>query len=64
MFVYSLDQFHSLLGVTEGWRGSALLDLGAGDGKTTEVMAPLFSSVYVTEVSGSMRWVLARRGFQ
>jgi hypothetical protein len=28
------------------------------------VMEPLFSSVYVTEISASMRWVLARRGFQ
>jgi hypothetical protein len=64
MFVYSLEQFRRLLAVTEGWRGGALLDLGAGDGKTTEVMEPLFSSVYVTEISASMRWVLARRGFQ
>jgi len=64
MFVYSLEQFRRLLAVTEGWRGGALLDLGAGDGKTTEVMAPLFSTVYVTEISGPMRWILVKRGFQ
>jgi protein-L-isoaspartate O-methyltransferase len=64
MFVFSLKQFCRLLAVTEDWRGGALLDLGAGDGKTTEVMAPLFSSVYVTEISGPMRWILAKRGFQ
>jgi len=64
MFVFSLEQFRRLLAVTEGWRGGALLDLGAGDGKTTEVMAPLFSNVYVTEISGPMRWILVKRGFQ
>lgn len=64
MFVYSLEQFRRLLAVAEGWRGGALLDLGAGDGKTTEVMAPLFSNVYVTEISGPMRWILVKRGFQ
>jgi DREV methyltransferase. len=64
MFVYSMEQFRRLLAVTEGWRGGALLDLGAGDGKTTEVMAPLFSNVYVTEISGPMRWILLKRGFQ
>ena len=64
MFVYSLEQFRRLLAVTEGWRGGALLDLGAGDGKTTEVMAPIFSNVYVTEISGPMRWILVKRGFQ
>ncbi|XP_069701321.1 protein-L-histidine N-pros-methyltransferase [Periplaneta americana] len=64
MFVFSLEQFRRLLAVEEDWRGDTLLDLGAGDGKTTEVMAPLFNSVYVTEISGPMRWILAKRGFQ
>ncbi|XP_066994843.2 protein-L-histidine N-pros-methyltransferase [Anabrus simplex] len=64
MFVFSLDQFCQLLGVAPDWRGEALLDLGAGDGRATEAMAPLFHHVYVTEISWSMRWILSRRGFQ
>ncbi|KAJ9578421.1 hypothetical protein L9F63_005341, partial [Diploptera punctata] len=64
MFVFSLSQFQQLLNVSQDWRGESLLDLGAGDGKTTQVMAPLFHTVHVTEISGPMRWILGKRGFQ
>ncbi|GFT86860.1 methyltransferase-like protein 9, partial [Nephila pilipes] len=40
-----------------------MLDLGAGDGKVTEVMARHFRNTYTTEVSGVMRRVLASKKF-
>ncbi|XP_022195325.2 methyltransferase-like protein 9 [Nilaparvata lugens] len=66
MFVVSSEQFGSLLGrrrfgTDEG--GTSLLDLGAGDGNVTRVMAEYYSQVYVTEVAATMRWKLARKGF-
>lgn len=63
MFVYSLSHFRMLLSADVFWRGGNLLDLGAGDGKATESMSPLFENTYVTEISGPMRWILAKRGY-
>lgn len=66
MFVFSSEQFVALT----RWRedGSPekrrLLDLGAGDGVVTSVMAKLFDEVYVTEVSHPMKVILAERGFR
>ncbi|XP_063235849.1 protein-L-histidine N-pros-methyltransferase [Bacillus rossius redtenbacheri] len=62
MFVFSLEQFRLLLG--GGGGRDHLLDLGAGDGRTTQVMAPLFAQVSVTEVSGPMRSALVKKGFR
>jgi SAM-dependent methyltransferase len=41
----------------------ALLDVGAGDGAVTQVLAPMFERVSVTEASRVLRTKLARRGF-
>lgn len=40
-----------------------LLDIGAGDGGVTSRLAPLFSQVFATEYSWSMRWRLWWRGY-
>lgn len=70
MFVFSDKQLHALLGddmklvnVSSISNDSILLDVGAGDGKVTQVMAQYFSSVYTTEISPVMRKLLAKRGF-
>ncbi|XP_046396755.1 protein-L-histidine N-pros-methyltransferase [Ischnura elegans] len=41
----------------------SLLDLGAGDGGITEIIAPFFKSVFVTEISPTMKRTLAKKGF-
>ncbi|KAJ8924886.1 hypothetical protein NQ315_001041 [Exocentrus adspersus] len=64
MFVVSQPQFKKLLKIDDDWRAESLLDLGAGDGEVTAHIAPLFSKVYATEMSGSMRKLLQRRGYQ
>lgn len=64
MFVFSNAQFQRLMGVTDPWKVSRLLDLGAGDGKVTSVIAQHFDEVYATEQSPSMRWRLGSRGFK
>nr|CAD7198015.1 unnamed protein product [Timema douglasi] len=64
MFVFSGEGCRLLLGVAADWCGATLLDLGAGDGRTTVVMAPYFAEVFVTEVSAPMRSILAKRGFR
>lgn len=45
-------------------RHKVLMDLGAGDGKVTEVMAKYFDKTYTTEISPVMRKILNRKGFQ
>ena len=66
MFVFSSQQFRTLYPdadqQTDGTE-SCLLDLGAGDGKVTQVMAPFFGQTYVTEVSPIMRRILSRKNF-
>ncbi|CAN8024479.1 unnamed protein product [Ixodes persulcatus] len=67
MFVFSRAQFLSLLGLSEDASGpifSSLLDIGAGDGNVTAVLAPYFHRVDVTEVSPPMRRILQRRGYR
>lgn len=64
MFVFSNAQFQRLIGVTDPWKASRLLDLGAGDGKVTSVIEQHFDEVYATEQSPSMRWRLGSRGFK
>lgn len=64
MFVFSSEQFQRLLQIHPEWRADRLLDLGAGDGGVTKVMAAHFSEVYVTEVSLPMKWNLQRRNYK
>ncbi|KAK6645629.1 hypothetical protein RUM43_001909 [Polyplax serrata] len=69
MFVFSRLQFEQLVSwpdVSSKWRGSKrkLLDLGAGDGVVTSIISPLFHEVFVTEVSPTMKWLLAGKGFR
>ncbi|XP_046842427.1 protein-L-histidine N-pros-methyltransferase-like [Xenia sp. Carnegie-2017] len=56
MFVFSNAQFRKLMNIPEGWKATSLLDLGAGDGKVTKMMANHFEKIYATEQSPSMRW--------
>ena len=64
MFVFSREQFVRLLGVSSSWRADRLLDLGAGDGKVTEVMAGHFDTVSATEVSAPMQRILRDKGYR
>mmetsp|Transcript_29004 Transcript_29004/g.56785 ORF Transcript_29004/g.56785 Transcript_29004/m.56785 type:complete len:284 (-) Transcript_29004:143-994(-) len=62
MHVFSSQQVGHILERRAG-QGGALLDIGAGDGGVTAKLAPLFSTVDVTETSLSMRYRLKKRGF-
>lgn len=63
MFVLSAQQFRRLFRLPDDYRAEALLDLGAGDGATTALLAPMFSRVHATEVSWPMKRILTARGF-
>nr|CAI5825519.1 unnamed protein product [Callosobruchus analis] len=64
MFVVSQPQFMKLLRANEDWKSDSLLDLGAGDGEVTAKIAPFFSQVFVTELSGPMRTLLQKKGYK
>ncbi|XP_050543121.1 protein-L-histidine N-pros-methyltransferase [Daktulosphaira vitifoliae] len=64
MFVFSLEQIRKLLNITYFASGSSLVDLGAGDGATTEKYTPFVNHVYVTEKSGPMIRILSQKGFR
>ncbi|XP_050508925.1 protein-L-histidine N-pros-methyltransferase-like [Diabrotica virgifera virgifera] len=64
MFVVSQPQVRKLLGVDEDWKCKSLLDIGAGDGKVTDQIAPIFHKVYATEVSSTMRTLLQKKGYE
>ncbi|XP_074644771.1 protein-L-histidine N-pros-methyltransferase-like isoform X2 [Tubulanus polymorphus] len=64
MFVFSRNQFHSLIQKDETWKAKKLLDLGAGDGVVTRVMEPNFDEVFVTEVSKPMIWKLEEKNYK
>nr|CDS26361.1 methyltransferase9 [Hymenolepis microstoma] len=63
MFVYSSELFRKLIDVDQDFKAERLLDLGAGDGRVTMRMAPMFEEVYVTEISPVMRWRLRQANF-
>ena len=63
MFVFSTKQFNSLLQIKEDFKADHLLDLGAGDGRVTEMMAGHFMKVSATEVSYMMQRRLRQRGY-
>ncbi|ODN03316.1 Methyltransferase-like protein 9, partial [Orchesella cincta] len=64
MQVFSSDQFEQLIDYqhSNNTLGN-LLDIGAGDGSTTDRMADCFSNVYATEMSTTMRWTLQKKGY-
>nr|XP_018898731.1 PREDICTED: methyltransferase-like protein 9 [Bemisia tabaci] len=64
MFVFSTEHFKKLLNITSDAKFGSLLDIGAGDGATTERMAPFFEQVSTTEISPPMRWALAKKQFR
>lgn len=69
MLVFSSVQLENLLGdfsaQRDDWLANGnLLDLGAGDGKVTEVIARYFRNTYVTEVSGVMRNILTAKKYK
>jgi len=67
MHVFSTSQFQALLNydlsANNGALGS-LLDIGAGDGETTQRMQTCFHKVFVTEMSTPMKWSLEKRGYK
>lgn len=66
MFVFSANQFRTLYPEADEMQNeseSRLLDLGAGDGKVTHVMAQFFRETFVTEVSPVMKRLLTRSGY-
>eukprot|EP00794_Sanderia_malayensis_P019068 gene19068-20983_t len=63
MFVFSNEQFKSLMDLDDVCTNATLLDLGAGDGAITKTMAKYFKTVFVTETSPSMRMRLSQRGY-
>lgn len=64
MFVFSQEQFKTLIDFQSEIKLENLLDLGAGDGQVTSKMAPFFQNVYTTEMSTTMRWRLQQKGYQ
>ncbi|VDM22804.1 unnamed protein product, partial [Wuchereria bancrofti] len=66
MHLFSLSQLQEFLDVSVEWvsHDKKLLDLGAGDGQITAIMAQLYRTVSVTEASKIMEWRLKQRGFK
>ncbi|VDN92035.1 unnamed protein product [Brugia pahangi] len=66
MHLFSLSQLQEFLDVSAEWvsHDKELLDLGAGDGQITTIMAQLYRTVSVTEASKIMEWRLKQRGFK
>ena len=64
MFVFSHDQFKKLTNITDAWKQECLLDLGAGDGKVTAIIANHFDNIFVTEQSPTMRTRLTEMGYR
>jgi len=51
------------MSIEDDWVGDSLLDLGAGDGKVTDVMASHFQRIYVTEIATQMQKQLIRKKY-
>uniref|UniRef100_F1L8Y9 Methyltransferase-like protein 9 n=1 Tax=Ascaris suum TaxID=6253 RepID=F1L8Y9_ASCSU len=66
MFIFSTDQFREFMQIPSDWNefDKYMLDLGAGDGRVTSVLAQFYKNVAVTEASKVMEWRLAQRGFR
>ena len=63
MFVFSQEQFKTLMDLDDSCRDASLLDLGAGDGTVTQTMAKYFKTVFATESSPTMKTRLSEKGF-
>jgi SAM-dependent methyltransferase len=70
MFIFSDQQFSKLMGEylvkSDSYSTNdekILLDLGAGDGKVTQVMAQYFTKTYATEISPVMKKILSKKDF-
>ena len=63
MFVISDKQFRTLFRLSDDYRADRMLDIGAGDGATTSLLATMFDHVHVTEMSWPMKRILASRGY-
>jgi len=63
MFVISDEQFRRLFHLADDYRAERMLDLGAGDGATTSLLAPMFQHVHATEISWPMKRILSSKGF-
>ena len=61
MRVLGTAQWRTLLGERAGGR---LLDLGAGDGRVTDTLAPIFDEVVTNELSTGMARRLRKRGYR
>ena len=67
MFVFSVEQFRTLIDYDQVYGGNKLnylLDLGSGDGAVTKKMSHFFRHVYTTEMSWTMQWRLKQHGFK
>uniref|UniRef100_A0A914ZNV8 DREV methyltransferase n=1 Tax=Parascaris univalens TaxID=6257 RepID=A0A914ZNV8_PARUN len=66
MFIFSTDQFREFMQMPSNWNefDKYMLDVGAGDGGVTSVLAQFYKNVAVTEASKIMEWRLAQRGFR
>ncbi len=53
--------YSSVISTTATFSNPSLL--GAGDGRVTMKMAPMFEEIYVTEISPVMRWRLRQANF-
>lgn len=63
MFVISAEQFRRLFRLPEDYSAERMLDLGAGDGATTSLLAPMFQHIHATEISWPMKRILSAKGF-
>lgn len=66
MFVLSENQARQMLSTAprparDGT--GAILDVGAGDGEVSRRFSRLYSAKYATEISGSMRKALSKKGY-
>jgi len=67
MFVFSSEQFARIyddLPAIKAKENTSFLDLGAGDGKVTEVIAQFFTETHATEISPVMRRLLAKKNYK
>ena len=60
----STAQWRELLENSTALQRQSALDVGAGSGQITAELAPVFGSIYATEISNWLVWRLERRGIR